>query len=149
DIEPDGQPSRRRVSFKFHPVTGRRFITIEVTIDPGDTDPTATALRAISEQGDKVKDAIVRFQITLPGELEGQLKDNDIRNALKEAHYLTIAKDIKREARLRMGKWTAEEITPLEALKTYLGSRNVPPAHAEALLEYGERLIREQGTGGN
>ncbi|MDO8716127.1 MAG: exonuclease SbcCD subunit D, partial [Dehalococcoidales bacterium] len=46
DIEPDGQPSRRRVSFKFHPVTGRRFITIEVTIDPGDTDPTATALRA-------------------------------------------------------------------------------------------------------
>ena len=149
DIEPDGLPNRRRVAFQFHPVTGRRFLTIEVNIGPGDTDPTATALRAIDEQGDKVKDAIVRFQITLPAELEGQLGNNEIRNALKEAHYLTIAKDIKREARLRMGKWTAEEITPLEALKTYLGSRNVPPAHADLLLEYGEKLICEQGTGGD
>ena len=147
EIEPDGQPNRRRVAFEFHPVTGRRFLTIEVNIDPADTDPTATALRAISEQGDKVKDAIVRFQITLPAELEGQLRNNEIRDALKETHNLTIAKDIKREARNRMGMKTAEEITPLEALKTYLGSKKVPPAHAGLLLEYGEKLIREQGTG--
>lgn len=144
DIEPDVLPNRRRVSFEFHPLKGRRFLTIEVNIDPGDTDPTATALRAIGEQGDKVKDAIVRFEITLPAGLEGQLRNNEIRDALKETHNLTIAKDIKREARLRMGKWTAEEITPLEALKTYLGSRKVPSDHADVLLEYGERLIREQ-----
>lgn len=144
EIEPDGQPSRRKVNFFFHPVTGRRFLTIEVNIAPGDTDPTATALRAISEQGDKAKDAIVRFQITLPAELEGQLGNNEIRDALKEAHFLTIAKDIKREARLRMGKLTAEEITPLEALKTYLGSKKVSPTHASLLIEYGEKLIRKQ-----
>lgn len=144
EIEPDGQPSRRRVAFTFHPVTGRSFLTINVNIAPGDTDPTATALRIIGEQRDKVKDAIVRFQISLPAELEGHLVDNDIRNALKEAHYLTIAKDIRREARLRMGKWTAEEITPLEALKTYLESKKVPPTRAGFLLEYGGKLIREQ-----
>ena len=55
----------------------------------------------------------MRLQISLPAELEGQLRDNDIRDALKEAYYSTIAKDIRREARLRLGKTGAEEIVPL------------------------------------
>ena len=93
---------------------------------------------------EKVKDAIVRLQIVLPAEVEGQLRDNDIRNAVKEAHYFTVAKDIKRETRLRLGKWTAEEITPLEALKAYLESKKIAPERAKLLLEYGEKIIQER-----
>ena len=74
------------------------------------------------------------------------LRDNDIRNALAEAYYFTIAKDIRRETRLRLGKWTAEEITPLEALKVYLESKKVSPERAKVLLEYGEKLIQGQRT---
>jgi exonuclease SbcD len=99
-------------------------------------------LRAIAQKEDKVRDAIVRLNITLPAALEGQLRDNDIREALKEAHYFTIARETQREARLRLGDLTAEEITPLKALEKYLEQKQVPPERAKILMEYGERLIR-------
>jgi len=143
EIGSDKETGERRASFDFHPVTGRRFLTIDNNIEPGDTDPTSTVLRAIAEQ--EVRDAIVRLNISLPTEVGGQIRDNDIMNVLKEAYYFTIAKDIKREARLRLGKWTAEEITPLEALKAYLESKKVSPERTKILLEYGEKLIQEQG----
>jgi len=139
---------KRAVSFDFHPVAGRRFLTISVDVDPVDAEPTATVLKTIAEKGDEVKDAVVRLSISLPAEVEGQLRDSDIRNALGEAHYFTIARDIKREARLRLGGVAAEEISPLDALKSYLESKKgVSPERAKLLLEYGERLIREQKIG--
>ncbi|MFC1982047.1 exonuclease SbcCD subunit D, partial [Chloroflexota bacterium] len=145
EVEQDKQTGKRQVSFSFQPVSGRRFLTIEAGIEQGDAAPTSTVLGAIAAQGDKVSGSIVRLQISLPAELEGQLRDNDIRDALKETQYFTIAKDVRREARLRLGQFTAEEIVPLEALRKYLESKKVSPAHARLLLEYGERLIREQG----
>ena len=146
EIEPDKETGKRRVSFDFHQVTGRRFLTINIGIESQDTEPTSTVLRAIAEQEDRVRDAIVRLNINLPAETEGQLRDNDIRNILKEAYYFTIAKDIQRETRLRLGKWTAEEISPFDALKVYLESKKVSPERAKLLLEYGEKLIQEQRT---
>jgi len=145
EIEQDTSAGNRQVSFDFHPVRGRMFHTVNVNIDAKDTDPTETVLRAIRPDGeDKVRDAVVRVQIELPAELEGQLRDNDIRDALKETYYFTVAKDIGRETRFRMGKTTAEEIAPHEALETYLET-NFPPDRARVLLEYGERLIQERG----
>ncbi|MEJ2048162.1 MAG: exonuclease subunit SbcD, partial [Dehalococcoidia bacterium] len=35
DIEPDGETGERRVSFKFHRLSGRRFLTIDANIEPG------------------------------------------------------------------------------------------------------------------
>ncbi len=142
EIEPDKESGERQVSFDFHPVSGRRFLTINVSIEQ--QDPTATVLGAITEQAEKVRDAIVRLQIGLPAETEAQLRDNEIREALKEAHYFSIAKDIKQEARLRLGNWSAEEITPLAALKAYLESKKVSPEHTKTLLEYGEGMIEGQ-----
>jgi len=146
EIEPDKETGKRQVSFDFHPVSGRRFLTIDVNIESPDIDPTSTMLKAIAEQKEKVGDAIVRLNISLPAEVEGQFRDNDIRNAVKEAYYFTIAKDIKRETRLRLGQWTAEEITPLDALKKYLEEKKISPERTKTLLEYGEKLIQEQRT---
>jgi len=147
EIEPDGETGRRRVSFDFHPLEGRRFVTVGVEIKPDDIEPTAAVLKAIAEQQDKIKDAIVRLQLSLPSELEGQLRDSDIRNALSEAHYFTVAKEIRRETRVRLGEGTAEEITPARALKAYLESKKVSAERANVLQEYGEKLIEEQGSG--
>ncbi len=142
EIEPEKAGGQRQVSFDFHPLEGRRFLTIEVALEEQDSDPTATVLQAIAKQGKKIKEAIVRLNVTLPAQLEGQLRDADIREALEEAHFSTIAREIQREARLRLGQFTAEEITPLEALKKYLESKKTPPERTKVLLEYGERLIR-------
>jgi exonuclease SbcD len=147
EIEPDKETGKRQVSFEFHPVTGRQFLTISVNIEPEDADPTATVLNAIARQGDKINGAIVRLQVSLPAQIEGHLKDNQIRNALKEAHYFTLAKEIRREARLRLGDVTAEELTPIEALKKYLESKKgVSPEQAKVLLKYGEKLIQQRGS---
>jgi len=144
EITPDKETGKRQVKFDFHPVEGRRFLTINVDIELNDTDPTATVLKGMSKEANKVRDAIVRLQISLPAEIEGQLRDNEIRNALQEAHYFTIAKDVRREARLRLGKWTAEEIKPIDALKAWLETQKFSPERAKTLLEYGEKLIQEQ-----
>jgi len=146
EIEPDGETAKRRVSFEFHQVTGRPFLTINIDIAQDDPEPTGTVLRAIARQEARLNGAIVRLQIGLPAELEGQLRDSDIRSALKEAHYFTIAKDIRREIRLRLANFSAEEITPLEALKAYLEDRKYSQKQTRKLLEHGEKLIRELST---
>ena len=143
DIESGGETGKRKVAFDFHPVEGRRFVTVSVNIEADDLDPTATVLKAITGQAESLPGAIVRLSLTLPAQVEGQLRDGDIRDALKETYYFTIAREIQREARLRLGSHAAaEEITPLEALKAYLESKKVSPERTKVLLEYGERLIR-------
>ena len=146
EVVSDPVTGNRHVSFDFHPVSCRRFLTINVALEEHDADPTATVLRTIAEQEEKVGDAVVRLNISLPAQIEGQLRDNDLRDALKEAHYFTIARDIKRETRLRLGSGTAEEITPLEALNDYLELQNLSPERKKVLLEYGERLIEVKSS---
>jgi len=49
-----------------------------------------------------------------------------------------------------LGDRSAEDIEPLEALKTWLGTQKVPPERQKVLLEYGEKLIKgesDQSTG--
>jgi exonuclease SbcD len=142
DIAQEKTGGQRQVSFEFHPVEGRRFLTIEMALEEQDADPTASVLQAITRQGKKVKEAIVRLNITVPSSLEGQLRDADIREVLERAHFSTVARETVREARLRLGQFTAEEITPLDALNKYLESKKTPPERAKVLMEYGERLIR-------
>ena len=144
EIEPAKETGKRQASFDFHALAGRRFLTLDIDIESEDADPTDTVLKAIAEQ--ETKDAIVRLHISLPAEIEGQLRDNDIRDAMKESHYSTTARDIERAARLRLGNWTADNITPMDALNAYLESKKVPPERAKTLLEYGEKLIEEQRT---
>jgi exonuclease SbcD len=131
----------RQVSYEFHPVKARRFLTINIALEQDDPDPTAKALGALDGQKEAIRNAIVRLNLALPSQIEGQLRYHEIREALKEAHFFTIAREIQRETRLRLGSRTAEEITPLAALKAYLESQQVPPERQKVLLEYGAKLI--------
>jgi len=147
DILTGIHPGKRRVSYSFHPVNARRFLTVSVALEAGEPDPTAAVLIAIAGQSDKARDAIVRLNISLPSSLEGQLRHNEIKEALKETHNFTITREIQRETRLRLGSRSAEDITPLDALKAYLESQKVPPERQRVLLEYGEKLIAGQEPG--
>jgi exonuclease SbcD len=140
DIEQEPDPDKRKVSYAFHPVTGRSFRTIEVDIEPEDEDPTDTILKEIHKVENEVDNAVVRLQINIPEESESQIRDSEIREALKSAYYSTVSKDVSRESRIRLGAATVEEVAPVEALKTYLEA-NYSPERAEILLEYGQKLI--------
>ena len=146
DIATD-RTGKKHTTFEFHPTNGRRFLTIDVKLTTQDTDPTAVILAAIAEQKDNVKDAIVKLQLTLPAEIEDFLKDSEIKNALKEAYFFTIARDIKRESRPRLGQFTVSEITPIDALKIYLEQKKTSPKRLKELMEYGQKLIEESNKG--
>ena len=135
-----------QTSFEFHPVKARRFLTIKADLGPGEPEPTQAVLRAIARRQPEIKDAIVRLQVTLPEPLEGLLQEGEVRKALKDAHFIAaIARNVERERRTRMSGWSAEAVTPMEALKSYLSTRNTT-TEPKVLLEYGERLIQESKT---
>ncbi|UCG54182.1 MAG: exonuclease subunit SbcD [Dehalococcoidia bacterium] len=144
DISTDKKTAERRVVYNFRPVDSRRFLTISTTIEPQDIEPMATIRGEISHHD--ITDAIVRLKIDLSQESEGQILDTEIRNALKDAHSYTITKDIKRQNRLRLGGHSAQEITPLVALKAYINDRKFSKSYSKLLLKYGEELIKEKAS---
>jgi exonuclease SbcD len=138
---------KREVAYKFHPVNARRFLTVAVALKAEETDPTAAVLEAVAAQKEKIRDAVVRLNVTLPSTLEGQLRFNEIRDALNSAHYFSINRDVQRETRLRLGRRNVEEITPLAALRAWLESQKVPVERQKILLEYGQKLIEGKEEG--
>jgi len=141
EIAPGDDPGHAfEAQFRFVPVDSRRFLTIEVNAED-EEDPTAAVLRAL-EQHD-LTGTIVRLAIKMTAAVEGLLREAEIRHALKDAHYVTISRDVKREQRLRLGGRAAEELGPLEALELYLSTKGATGERVQVLKEYASRLMGE------
>ena len=146
DLDTTAPRGQRLVDFRFQPVAARRFLTIEVAVD-ADEDPTQEALKAIARR--RVADAIVRVRITMPQEVEAQLRENEVRDALASAHFVApIVRDVTRERRTRLGGASVEGLSPKEALRLYLETTKAPAERVQVLLSYAERLINEEAEGG-
>ena len=145
DLDTTAPRGQRLVDFRFQPVNARRFLTIEVAVD-ADEDPTQEALKAIARR--HVADAIVRVRITMPQEVEAQLRENEVRDALASAHFVApIVRDVTRERRTRLGGASVEGLSPKEALRLYLETTKATAERAQVLLSYAERLINEEAEG--
>ncbi|MDO8491688.1 MAG: exonuclease SbcCD subunit D [Dehalococcoidia bacterium] len=141
EIDPARPRGERAISHEFKPVTSRPFVTIKV--DANSDEPTTTVLQAISKKS--ISRAIVRLLIQVDSERDARLREADIREALATAQVFTISREVKRERRTRLGGYSAEAITPAQALRVYLESlKDLPPDRARTLLEYGERLLAEE-----
>jgi exonuclease SbcD len=143
DIDP-GLPQGQRVTeHTFHEVAARSFLTVSVDIPRDDLDPTATVIEAINRHF--FQDAIVRVMIRVPADLDGLLRDADIRRALDGAHYIAaISREVAGEARTRLGKSHAQTLDPAEALALYMDSRNLPKDRAKVLMEHATELMGEE-----
>ncbi len=136
----DIELEKGRVQYEFHPVSLRRFVTIEVNANAD--DPTAAVRQAIGKQD--ISDAIVRLRIKVSPERAGLIQDSEVRQALEGAHFVAaVVKEVEREVRNRLETYSAEEITPLEGLRAYLKTRDLSPERTSVLLNYGEIIIRE------
>jgi exonuclease SbcD len=142
EIEPKRNRGER-LTFDFHPLKARRFLTIKVHIPSHDPNPTSTILQAIARREQEVGEAIVRVQVTIPEHIEGLVQEQEIHRALRAAQYVSITKEVERERRTRLSSYSAEEMSPAEALKVYLELKRTPQEQAKVLLEYGEKLIQE------
>ena len=146
DLDTTAPRGQRLVDFRFQPVAARRFLTIEVAVD-ADEDPTEEVIKAIARR--RVADAIVRVRITMPQEVEAQLRENEVRDALASAHFVApIVRDVTRERRTRLGGASVEGLSPKEALRLYLETTKATAERAQVLLSYAERLINEEAEGG-
>lgn len=146
EIDPARPRGERAVSHDFKPVTARPFITIKV--DANSDDPTASVLQEIARHN--VAGAVVRLLVQVDSSRDALLREGDIRTALSEAQFAVISREVKREQRVRLGGYSAEAITPMQALRVYLESREdlkTDPERVKTLLDYGERLLAEEREG--
>jgi len=137
----------RKTTYEFHPVRARRFVTVDIKLGVEELDPTGTILNAVKARQAETKESIVRLTISLPSALEGQLRDADIREALKEADYLSVALERQRTPRTRSiaGADTAGELAPLAALKAWLEQQqDMSKERREELVSYGEKLMEDE-----
>lgn len=142
ELDPSLPQGRRETGFEFVPVSARRFLTVSVDIPRDDLDPTATVVRAI--QSRHFEGAVVRVLIKVPADLEGHLRDGEIRGALEGAHYVAaISREIADQARTRLGASRAQGLEPREALRLYLESRKTPEDRAKTLMSHAAALMSE------
>ena len=147
DLDPAAPQGKRLTDFDFHRLDARRFVTVDVTVPIGDPDPTSAVVRGIARKD--VAGAVVRVRVTLPSEVEAQLRDADIRDALSEAHYIAaINRESPQEARrTRLDAESAKDLQPMEALRLYLESRGVEPERQEKMLRHAEELVEQEASG--
>jgi exonuclease SbcD len=138
--------SKRETKFHLEPVAGRKFLTLEKTILADDPDPTGTVVKTLCREAEKIKNNIVRLELTVPQSLQAQICDGDIRAAAEGAYYFGVTKKIERSSRVRFADVYVERITPQQALETFLIARyKDSPAHLQELMEAGRRLIQDDG----
>lgn len=143
DIDPRLPQGNRCTNFRFQPVSARKFISIEVDIADDDSDPTETVMAAVAARSAELKGAVVRLEVNYAVQTDGKLQEPMVRQALREASYITIANNINRQARTRLGGRSVEQLTPLQALELYLDSKNVAAARKHLLLQHAEKLLQD------
>ena len=145
DIDPTKPQGMRLNGWQFIKSNARQFLTIKVTIPEGDLDPTSTVLREVAKHD--LDGCIVRAQIVVPGELDGLLREVDIRAALESAHFVaSISKEIVERPRVRLSEEYSRTMDPREALKSYFDAKGVDKGRAELLFQKAEALMQEQGS---
>ena len=140
DLDAAAPQGRRLRDFSFQPVSSRPFLTIEVAVQAGDDDPMGTVVSAIMRH--HVAGSVVRLKILVPAELDVHLREAELREALRSAHYVAgISREVQQERRTRIPPSAAEGLTPMDALRLYLESRKIEPERQEKLIRYAEELV--------
>jgi exonuclease SbcD len=131
------------VRWDFISLPARPFVTVDVELQANDSDPTDSVLAAIQRK--HIAKAVVRVQIKGPQEAMRRLSDRTIREALATAHHVAgIARNVQRETPARLGV-PASSLTPEEALRRYLETRQgVSDATRARALEAGRELVRQE-----
>ena len=143
DLDPTKPAGQRAGEVEFRSVDARAFLTISVDVPRGDPDPTRTVIESIARN--HVSGAIVRVLIKVPSELDGHLREAEIRHALEGAHFLaSISREVVEQTRPRLGHGHWQALDPREALRLYLESREVAPDRAEVLMRRADVLMEDE-----
>ena len=144
-LDPTKKTGQRETSYEFIPVNARRMVTIKITLDEIDPEPTNTIITEIKKHN--ITDAIAQVMIEVPALLYDQIDDTLVKESLSSAHLIaTIRKNVVEEKRQRLSHNPSGDISPVEALKSYLDARDIPKPKANMILEKGTNLIEEHSN---
>ena len=140
DLDPAAPQGQRMTKFEFHKLDARSFVTVDVTLEPQDVDPTATVVRAIARK--EIAEAVVRVRISLAAESDAHLKETEIRAALEPAHFIaSISREVAGTRRTRISPSEGEDLQPMQALGLYLDSKNIEGERREKIMRKAEELM--------
>ena len=140
DLDPAAPQGQRMTKFEFHKLDARSFVTVDVTVESQDVDPTATVVRAIARK--EIAGAVVRVRISLAAESDAHLKETEIRAALEPAHFIaSISREVAGTRRTRISPSEGEDLQPMQALGLYLDSRNIEGERREKIIRKAEELM--------
>ena len=144
-LDPTKKTGQRETSYEFIPVNARRMVTIKITLDEIDPEPTNTIITEIKKHN--ITDAIAQVMIEVPALLYDQIDDTLVKESLSSAHLIaTIRKNVVEEKRQRLSHNPSGDISPVEALKSYLNARDISKPRANMILEKGTNLIEEHSN---
>jgi exonuclease SbcD len=145
DLDQTAPQGQRMTNFEFHKLDARIFVTVDVSVEPQDVDPTTTVVRAINRKG--IADAVVRVRISLAPESDAHLRETEIRKALEPAHFIaSISREIVGSRRTRISPTEGEDLQPMQALGLYLDSRNIEGERRKKILRKAEELIEQDSA---
>jgi len=145
DLDQAAPQGQRMTNFEFHKLDARTFVTVDVSVESQDVDPTATVVRAINRKN--VADAVVRVRISLAAESDAHLRETEIREALEPAHFIaSISREIVGTRRTRISPTEGEDLQPMQALGLYLDSRNIEGERRDKILRKAEELIEQDSA---
>ncbi len=131
----------KTTSFQFIPTNCRKFLSIDITLKPTDSDPTGTILSEIQKHN--IKDCVVRLTINIPGDSGGEIHMDQIKKALTPAHYIAgISRNVERKERLKIdGQEEVERLTPVEALQKYFEAKKYSSEKQRELSKFAAQLL--------
>ncbi|MBC8280290.1 MAG: exonuclease SbcCD subunit D [Chloroflexi bacterium] len=145
DLDQSAPQGQRMTNFEFHKLDARSFVTVDVSVDALDIDPTASVIRAIKRK--EISDSVVRVRINLTAESDAHLRENEIRDALEPAHFIaSISREIEGTRRTRISPTEGEDLQPMQALGLYLDSRNIEGERRDKIMRKAEELIEQDSA---
>ena len=153
DFGEQGQPkgfcwvelARGETTWQFVEVDARRFVTVRADVRQALNPLMALQQTAAAHD---LQDAVVRLIVHMRADQEPLVRDRDVRGLLSDAYFIAgIVREVEREARVRLGSLSPEEMTDHELLTKYLEVKSTPPERIQALLEHAEAIFRPEGGG--
>jgi len=135
--------ARGETTWEFVKVDARPFVTVHA-----DVREAASPLMALQQAivPHDLQDAVVRLILRLRADQEPTVRDRDVRALLSDAYFIgSINREVEREARMRLGSLSPEEMTDRELLAKYLETKNTEPERANLLLEHAEAIFTMEG----
>ncbi|HEX5324788.1 MAG TPA: exonuclease SbcCD subunit D [Capsulimonadaceae bacterium] len=134
--------ARGAAEYKFVEVSTRPFVEIDVDTTRGSDDPTEKILKAIAKED--LKNAVVKLSYKIKSEDLPLVRDKDIRAALNDAFMVVaVHKDIVRDGESVRSKALTESLDPMQALASYLETRETLKSRKDELLTYAKPLWDE------